>query len=139
MAAYLLQTGSAFTIDAGAKFATLDIGVISGEVTIGNDFYDARVWGDESSGMTEGRGAYQAIGHVRGFHDSVAVAAILADFEPTATLSIITMTFQTTPLRRFKCSANIHNVHIVGDRQKPGPVEITWDFKSVGDLTAVEI
>lgn len=142
-APYLLQANTVFSITS-APFTSLDIGVISGEVTIDNDFYDARVWGDGASGMTEGRSRYQAIGNVVGFHDSVAAAAILADFAPifpalgSATgLSAISMTFMTGKV--FACNAHIHNFKIVGDRQSNRPVIVSWNFRSVGDFTTVTL
>lgn len=144
MASYLLQTGSVFAIGAADPFATLDFNVISGEVTIDNQFYDARVWGDDATagdGAVEGRGRYQAIGNVRAFHDSANAAAVLTDFAPGTATSTLTMTLVgvDATAKTFTCEALIHNFHIVGDRQKPGPVEVTWSFRSVGDLTTVTI
>lgn len=142
-AAYLLQANTAFLIST-APFTTLDIGVISGRVTIGNEFYDARVWGDDSSGKTEGRGAYQAMGDVKGFHDSAAVAATLTDFAPifptlgSATgLTAVSMTFMTGKV--FACNAHIFDVEIDGDRQSNKPVIISWKFRSVGTFTTVTL
>lgn len=138
MAAYLLQANSAFTVASGS-FSTLVYNVISGEVTIDNKFYDSRVWGDASNGMSEGRGAYQAIGAVRAWHDTGVIASVtmLASFAPGSTVSAITMMFMTG--KALSCNAHIHNYHVVGDRQSDKPVEVMFSFRSVGTLTSVTL
>ncbi len=130
MAVYLLSTGSVFSITG--RFATLDTTVIQGEVTIDNDFFDDRVWGTATSGKSEYRGAYQAIGSVRAFHDDTAASAVAADFAPGADVSVVTMTFVSS--KTLVCNAHIHGFRITGNRQG-GLTEVAFNFRSRGDFT----
>jgi hypothetical protein len=135
MASYLLASGSTFTI--ATRFATLDTMIISGEVTIDNEFQDNSVWGESTIGKQEYRLRYQAIGNVRSFHDDTVAAAVAADFAPGTGISAISMTFVGSKV--FACNAHIHNFRIMGNRQDGKLVEVNFNFRSYGDFTTVTL
>jgi hypothetical protein len=136
MAAYLLSTGSTFSIASGS-FATLDTTVISGEVTIDNEFWNDAVWGNADKGKSETRGRYQAIGNVTAYHDDTAAAAIATDFAPASTVSVVSMTFVGSKI--FACNAHIYNFRILGDRHSEEPVKVSFSFRSRGDFTTATL
>lgn len=134
MALFLLKANSAFSITT--KFATLDTLVIEGSVTIDSDFFDQRVWGDTVSWKSEYRGESQATGSVTAFHDDAAAAVdLLADLEPSATGSVLTMTIATG--RTIVCNAHLHNLVFGGSRQSNEGVKISFNFRSIGKPTTL--
>lgn len=133
MAAYLIQTGSAFAI--ATQWTNIDVNVVRGSVRITNEFHREETFGDASEGIKEYRGRHQFFGHVEGFLDTATTTLpAAADFAVGAAASSVTFTLRSN--KSFVIPAHIENWEATGDRQG-GFAGYSFDFRGYGNAGAI--